>query len=134
MTAIAPNLRPDLVALREEIIGSSPPFLTRRSAVRVLREKVGIEWSARSLERWDLPIQYLRGEAIFPTTAFVDLVLAELNAAPVAFAGRPKSTDLGSDPLHSRGTKHGHASGADGDRDRAISETDCCARSQSESA
>jgi hypothetical protein len=80
--------RPELAALFEQLVASSPPFSTRRSGVKLLKEKVGIELSHRTLEKWPLPVQIIKGEATFPTVAMLEHVFAELNAAPVIMGGR----------------------------------------------
>ena len=80
--------RPELAALFEQLVASSPPFSTRRSGVKLLKEKLGIEFSPRTLERKRLPIQIIKGVATLPTVALLALVFAELNEAPVVMGGR----------------------------------------------
>jgi hypothetical protein len=87
------ELRPELAALFEEILTSSPPYSTRRSGVELLKNKLGIEFSHRTLEKWPLPIQIIKGEATFPTVAMLEHVFAELNAAPVIMGGRHTLTE-----------------------------------------
>jgi hypothetical protein len=84
----ASGLRPELAALFDELVATSPPFSTRRSGVRLIREKLGIEYSHRTLERWPLPTQYVKGQATFPTAKMLEYVFAELNEAPVVMGGR----------------------------------------------
>jgi hypothetical protein len=87
------GLRPELADLFEELVATSPPFSTRRSGVKLIREKLGIEYSHRTLERWALPTQYVKGRATFPTAKMLEYVFAELNAAPVVMGGRSGASE-----------------------------------------
>jgi hypothetical protein len=82
-----PNLRPELAVLFEEVVATSPPFSTRRSFVQLVRERVGIDYSPRTIERWRLAVQMIKGEATFPTVAGLERVFADLNDAPVICRG-----------------------------------------------
>jgi hypothetical protein len=84
----APGLRPDLLELFERVVAIAPAFSTRRSLVRFLKEQLGIEYSHRTIERWDLPIQYVGGRATFRTVDGLARVFGELNDAPIIMAGR----------------------------------------------
>jgi hypothetical protein len=82
------GLRPELAALFKELVETSPPFSTRRSGVKLIHDKLGIKYSHRTLERWALPIQYVNGQATFPTVRMLERVFAELNDEPVIMGGR----------------------------------------------
>lgn len=84
------NDQPSAAQAEEHRGDHLPPFCDRRGASRLIEERYGIPYPARTLERSGIPVRHINGRAIMRTADVLAFIEAKIAAAPL-IAGHPRA-------------------------------------------
>lgn len=84
------SIQPSAAQADEHRGDDLPPYCDRRGASRLIEERYGIPFPARTLERSGIPVRHINGRAIMRTADVFAFIEAKIAAAPL-IAGNPRA-------------------------------------------